>query len=89
ILFLFFNTDLISLKQNRNKGVIAFVNDYIAWVIKGLIEARVSRATFKGSKIAFIYFIYNSSKLSSAPLLIDREKIIPKHEVKVLGVILN
>jgi ribonuclease HI len=32
ILFLFFNADLISSKLNRNRGAVAFVDDYTAWV---------------------------------------------------------
>lgn len=32
ILFLFFNADLVSSKINRNKGAIAFMDDYTAWV---------------------------------------------------------
>jgi len=32
ILFLFFNTDPVSSKINRDKGAIAFVDDYTAWV---------------------------------------------------------
>ena len=32
ILFLYFNADLVSSKIDRNKGAIAFVDDYTAWV---------------------------------------------------------
>jgi hypothetical protein len=32
MLFLFFNADLIQRRIDRNRGAIAFINDYTAWV---------------------------------------------------------
>lgn len=32
ILFLFFNSDLVESKINKNRGAIAFIDDYSAWV---------------------------------------------------------
>ena len=106
IAFLFFNADLVSSKQNRNEGAIAFVDDYTAWVAGSSAEAntrklqttvveraerwaRASGASFEGSKTAFVHLTRNSSKLSSLPLVIDGEQVVPKHEVKILGVILD
>jgi hypothetical protein len=32
ILFLFFNADLVQSKIDLNRGSVAFVDDYLAWV---------------------------------------------------------
>lgn len=51
--------------------------------------ARASGASFEGGKTAFVHLTRNSSRLSSLPLIINREEVVPKSEIKVLGVILD
>jgi len=42
ILSLYFNADLISSEINRNKGAIAFVDDYTVWVTGASTEENTS-----------------------------------------------
>ena len=43
ILFLFFNADLVQTPIKRNRGAIAFVDDYNAWVVGPSAQANVER----------------------------------------------
>lgn len=43
ILYLFFNANLVSSVINKNKGSIAFIDDYTAWVTRPNIGANVTK----------------------------------------------
>ena len=43
LLFLFFNAELVKSVINKNRGAIAFVDDYSAWVTGDSIESNVTR----------------------------------------------
>lgn len=43
LLFLFFNADLVKSVINKNRGAIAFVDDYSAWVIGDSVESNVAK----------------------------------------------
>ncbi len=42
ILYLFFNSDPIRSVINKNKGAIAFIDDYTAWIIGPSIAGKVT-----------------------------------------------
>ena len=43
ILFLFFNASLVNSPINKYKESIAFINDYLVWVIGELIQANITK----------------------------------------------
>lgn len=43
LLFLFFNADLVKSVINKNRGAIAFVDDYSAWVTGDSVESNVTK----------------------------------------------
>lgn len=43
LLFLFFNADLVKSVINKNRGAIAFVDDYSAWVTGDSLESNVAK----------------------------------------------
>ena len=105
ILFLFFNANLVQRQINSNRGAIAFINDFTAWVagataqsnregIKSIIEdaldwERRSGATFKAEKTAIIHFTRKSYKTDSQPFTIKGQVVQPKEHVKILGMIMD
>lgn len=42
ILYILFNADLVKSKINKNRGAIAFIDDYSAWVTSDSIESNVN-----------------------------------------------
>ncbi|KAG6989317.1 Retrovirus-related Pol polyprotein from type-1 retrotransposable element R1 [Fusarium oxysporum f. sp. conglutinans] len=105
ILFLFFNADLVQTQIDRNGGAIAFVDDYTAWVsgptaqsnrrgIQAVIDKaldweRRSGATFEAEKTAIIHFTRYTGRVDSEPFTIKGERVFPKDQVKILGVIMD
>jgi len=105
ILFLFFNADLVQHKLNRKGGAIAFVDDYTPWVIGPSAEAnreeieaiinralqweRQSGATFEGNKTAIIHFTRERSRTSTMPFTIKGQRVVPRGETKILGVVMD
>ncbi|KAF4338140.1 reverse transcriptase [Fusarium beomiforme] len=105
ILFSFFNSDLAQTQIDRNSGAIAFVDDYTAWVsgptaqsnlrgIQAVIDKaldweRRSGATFEAEKTAIINFTRYTGRVDSEPFTIKGEKVFPKDQVKILGVIMD
>ncbi|KAK7582830.1 hypothetical protein V3481_012128 [Fusarium oxysporum f. sp. vasinfectum] len=105
ILFLFFNADLVQTQIDRNGGAIAFVDDYTAWVsgptaqsnrrgIQAIIDKaldweRRSGATFEAEKTAIIHFTRYTGRVDSEPFTIKGERVFPKDQVKILGVIMD
>ncbi|KAH7464117.1 hypothetical protein FOMA001_g17824 [Fusarium oxysporum f. sp. matthiolae] len=105
ILFLFFNADLVQTQIDKNGGAIAFVDDYTAWVsgptaqsnrrgIQAIIDKaldweRRSGATFEAEKTAIIHFTRYTGRLDSGPFTIKGERVFPKDQVKILGVIMD
>jgi hypothetical protein len=105
ILFLFFNADLVQRQINSNRGAIAFINDFTAWVagataqsnregIESIIEdaldwERRSGAAFEAEKTAIIHFTRKSYKTDSQPFTIKGQVIQPKEHIKILGIIID
>ncbi|KAF5964566.1 reverse transcriptase [Fusarium coicis] len=105
ILFLFFNADLVQTRIDRNGGAIAFVDDYTTWVsgptaqsnrrgIQAIIDKaldweRRSGATFEAEKTAIIHFTRYTGRVDSEPFIIKGERVFPKDQVKILGVIMD
>ena len=105
ILFLFFNADLVQRTLNGNEGSIAFVDDYTAWVtgasarfnqneIQGIINDALqwekrSEATFKGEKTTIVHFTRNNNLYNSTAFVIKGERVKPKQDVKILGLIMD
>ncbi|RYC77763.1 hypothetical protein BFJ63_vAg19363, partial [Fusarium oxysporum f. sp. narcissi] len=105
ILFLFFNADLVQTQIDRNGGAIAFVDDYTAWVsgptaqsnrrgIQAVIDKaldweRRSGATFEAEKTAIIHFTRYTGRVDSEPFTIKGERVFPKDQVKILGVVMD
>jgi hypothetical protein len=105
ILFLFFNADLVQRRIDSNRGAIAFVDDFTAWVsgptahsnrkevesiIKDALDwERRSGATFEASKTAIIHFTRKDYKSDAEPFTIKGQTVRPKHRVKILGVIMD
>jgi hypothetical protein len=105
ILFLFFNADLVQTQIDRNGGAIAFVDDYTAWVSgptaqsnrrgiptiidKALDWERRSGATFEAEKTAIIHFTRYTGRVDAEPITIKGERVFPKDQVKILGVIMD
>ncbi|KAK7583226.1 hypothetical protein V3481_012568 [Fusarium oxysporum f. sp. vasinfectum] len=105
MLFLFFNADLVQTQIDRNGGAIAFVDDYTAWVsgptaqsnrrgIQAIIDKALdwekrSGATFEAEKTAIIHFTRYTGRVDSEPFTIKGEKVSPKDQVKVLGVVMD
>ncbi|RKK76153.1 hypothetical protein BFJ68_g18054, partial [Fusarium oxysporum] len=105
ILFLFFNADLVQTQIDKNGGAIAFVDDYTAWVsgptaqsnrrgIQAIIDKaldweRRSGATFEAEKTAIIHFTRYTGRVDSEPFTIKGERVFPKDQVKILGVIMD
>ena len=105
ILFLFFNADLVQRRIDSNKGAIAFIDDFTAWVtgptaqsnregIEAIIgEAldweRRSGATFEAEKTAIIHFTRKPYKSDSEPFIIKGQTVHPKNHVKVLGMVMD
>lgn len=50
LLFLFFNAELVKCVINKNRGAIAFVDDYLAWVTGDSIESNVKKTTNTSSR---------------------------------------
>ena len=105
VLFLFYNADLVERKILNREEAIAFVDNYIAWVVGRSIESnlsgirevvnhalaweRRSGATFEGEKTTLVYFIRNAKKQSTTPINIKGVDVALRNEIKVLGVILD
>ena len=72
MLFLFYNADLVEKRILNREGLIAFINNYIAWVVGKNAEANTARirgvidhalawesrsgATFESEKTALVHF---------------------------------
>ncbi|KAF6515169.1 hypothetical protein HZS61_005075 [Fusarium oxysporum f. sp. conglutinans] len=105
VLFLFFNADLVQTQIDKNGGAIAFVDDYTAWVsgptaqsnrrgIQAIIDKALdwekrSGATFEAEKTAIIHFTRYTGRVDSEPFTIKGEKVSPKDQVKVLGLVMD
>ena len=105
VLFLFYNADLVERRISNKEGSIAFVDDYTAWVVgksaesnlSGIKEVvnhalaweRRSGATFEGEKTSLVHFTRNIKKQSTTPIIIEGVDVVPKDEMKVLGVTLD
>ncbi|KAG6996665.1 RNA-directed DNA polymerase from mobile element jockey [Fusarium oxysporum f. sp. conglutinans] len=105
ILFLFFNADLVHTQIDKNGGAIAFVDDHTAWVsgptaqsnrrgIQAVIDKaldweRRSGATFEAEKTAIIHFTRYTGRIDSEPFTIKGERVFPKDQVKILGVVMD
>ncbi|KAF5725014.1 reverse transcriptase [Fusarium mundagurra] len=88
-----------------NGGAIAFVDDYTAWVsgptaqsnrkgIQAIIDKALdwekrSGATFEAEKTAIIHFTRYTGRVDWEPFTIKGEKVSPKDQVKVLGVVMD
>ena len=84
---------------------MAFVDDYNAWVTgpsaeanRYRIQAVVDRAlrweersgaTFEGDKTVIIHFTRRSDRVSTSPLMIKGETIVPSNTAKILGVTMD
>ncbi|SCO54574.1 related to reverse transcriptase [Fusarium fujikuroi] len=105
MLFLFFNADLVQTQIDKNGGAIAFVDDYTAWVsgptaqsnrrgIQAVIDKALdwekrSGATFEAEKTAIIHFTRYTGRIDSEPFTIKDERVFPKDQVKILGVVMD
>jgi hypothetical protein len=105
ILFLFFNADLVQHKLSLKGGLMAFVDDYNAWVtgpsaeanrdgIQAIIYRAVqwekrSGATFEGDKTVIIHFTRCSDRASISPFTVKGEVIVPSNTAKILGVVMD
>jgi hypothetical protein len=105
ILFLFFNADLVQHRIDRNRGAIAFVDDYTAWVVGKTAAENMDRlnaivqqatgwedrggASFEGDKTAFIHFTRNSRQSADEPISVKGQEVWPTDSVKVLGLIMD
>jgi ribonuclease HI len=105
ILFLFFNADLVQHQINAAGGSIAFIDDYTAWVtgpsaqansegIQAIINRaldweRRSGATFEAEKTAIIHFSRTAGRVDYSPFTIKGKTVLPKGQVKVLGVVMD
>lgn len=105
ILYLFFNADLVQQQINGAGGSVAFIDDYTAWVtgpsaqanregIQAIIDRalnweRRSGATFEAEKTAIIHFSRTAARVDRSPFTIKGETVVPKDEVKVLGVLMD
>ena len=95
MLFLFYNADLVERKITNREGIIAFVNNYTAWVVGESAEANITSlrkvinyalawesyngATFKGKRTALVHFIRNPRLRSDKPLNIKGVNIQLSH----------
>lgn len=84
---------------------MAFIDDYTAWVVglsaasnreriqkvidKALAWEKRSGATFEGSKTVIQHFTRDSRRTDTLPFRIKGQEVVPKEEVKVLGVVLD
>jgi len=84
---------------------VAFIDDYTAWVVglsaasnreriqkvidKALAWEKRSGATFEGSKTVIQHFTRDSRRTDTLPFRIKGQEVVPKEEVKVLGVVLD
>jgi hypothetical protein len=71
-----------SAEENTRKAQTVIVERAERW-------ARATGASFEGEKTAFFHLTRNKNKLSDLPLIVDGEQIVPKSEIKVLGVLLD
>ncbi|RKK21135.1 hypothetical protein BFJ66_g17708, partial [Fusarium oxysporum f. sp. cepae] len=90
---------------DKNGGAIAFVDDYTVWVsgptaqsnrrgIQAIIDKALdwekrSGATFEAEKTAIIHFTRYTGRVDSEPFTIKGERVFPKDQVKILGVIMD
>ena len=84
---------------------MAFVDDYTAWVtgasarsnqdeIQGIINDALqwekrSEATFEGEKTTIVHFTRNNNLYDSTAFVIKGERVKPKQDVKILGLIMD
>ncbi|EGU72733.1 hypothetical protein FOXB_16761 [Fusarium oxysporum f. sp. conglutinans Fo5176] len=96
---------VLQTQIDRNGGAIAFIDDYTAWVcgptaqcnrkgIQAIIDKvldweKRSAAIFEAEKTAIIHFTRYTGRVESEPFTIKGEKVSPKDQVKVLGVIMD
>ncbi|EWZ78859.1 hypothetical protein FOCG_18379 [Fusarium oxysporum f. sp. radicis-lycopersici 26381] len=102
---LFFNADLVQAQTDGNGGAIAFVDAYTAWasgpmaqsnrgglqaiIDKALDWERRSGATVEAGKMAIIHFTRYTGRIDLKPFTIKGEMVVPRDQVKVLGVIMD
>ncbi|EXK26567.1 hypothetical protein FOMG_16890 [Fusarium oxysporum f. sp. melonis 26406] len=102
---LFFNADLMQTQIDGNGGAIAFVGAYIAWVSgpmaqsnRGGIQAIIDKAldwerrsgvTVEVEKMAIMHFTRYTGRIDSELFTIKGEMVVPRDQVKVLGVIMD
>ncbi|KAJ5215239.1 uncharacterized protein N7498_001646 [Penicillium cinerascens] len=105
ILFLFFNADLVQRPIDGQGGVIAFVDDFTAWVTGLTVQSnregittiinealdweRRSGATFEADKTAIIHFAPKARKVDQEPFTVKGQTVEPKSKVKILGVLMD
>ena len=70
------------LTQSNHDGIQAIINKALDW-------ERQSEATFEAEKTAIIHFSRNARCVDCSPFLIKGETVLPKEQVKVLGVVMN
>ncbi|RYC81075.1 hypothetical protein BFJ63_vAg16033 [Fusarium oxysporum f. sp. narcissi] len=102
---LFFNANLVQTQIDGNGGAITFVDAYTAWVsgpmaqsnqggIQAIIDnaldwERRSVATVEAEKMAIIHFTQYTGRIDSEPFSNKGEMVVPRDQVKVLGVIMD
>jgi hypothetical protein len=95
----------VQTQIDKNGGAIAFVDDYTAWVsgptaqsnrrgIQAIVDKaldweRRSGATFEAEKTAIIHFTRYTGRVDSEPFTIKGERVFPKDQVKILGVVMD
>ncbi|EAQ84332.1 hypothetical protein CHGG_08346 [Chaetomium globosum CBS 148.51] len=92
-------------KIDANRGSIAFVDDYTAWVtgpsaeanragIQAIIDRaldweRRSGAQFESDKTAIIHFTRNKERSSEQPFSVKGDMVKPTESAKILGVVMD
>lgn len=69
ILYLFFNATLIQSVINKNRGAIAFVDDYLAWVTGPSIKENEKRL----QKRIIPHVLYKSGLMKAVPFFKQRK----------------
>ena len=93
MLFLFYNANLVEKRILNREGVIAFINNYSAWVvgedavsntakIKDIVDHALawesrSGAMFKGEKTTLVHFMRNPRLQTDTPLDIRGVEVRP------------
>ncbi len=105
VLFLFFNADLVQCPINRNRGSIAFMDDYTVWVVGPTAKAnlegiqtivdhaleweRRSGTMFESEKMTLIHFTRNPVWSSQTLIMVKGQQVLPQENAKILGVVMD